>query len=219
MLKECFTFILNTVRYYMKEKKYPTEDFNHKERREKEKASVKAATLAAARRLAKQLGWPKVSIRKIAKEIQYTPPVIYQHFANKEAILMELESQGFRKLQYELEATMEKVGDPIPRLLDLTATAWDWAFKESDLYQVMFNLDSIHATPPNRKALSESAEVVLKTLKEIHLFDSQVEEYFFTWWAMLHGYISLIMSGQVRGKGSKMRQYLLDAVERFAKSI
>lgn len=203
----------------MKEKKYPTEDFNHKERREREKAAVKAATLVASRKLAKQLGWPKVSIRKIAKEIQYTPPVIYQHFANKEAILMELESQGFRKLKYELETSMEKGGDPLPRLLNLTATAWDWAFKESDLYQVMFNLDSIHATPPNRKALSESAEVVLKTLKEIHLFDAQVEEYFFTWWAMLHGYISLIMSGQVEGSRSKMRQFLLEAVERFAKSL
>lgn len=203
----------------MSQKKYPTEDFNHKERREREKAVVKAATLTASRKLAKQLGWPKVSIRKIAKEIQYTPPVIYQHFANKEAILMELEGQGFRKLKYELEATMAEGGDPIPRLLDLTATAWDWAFQESDLYQVMFNLDSIHATPPNRKALFESAEVVLKTIKEIHLFDSQADEYFFTWWAMLHGYISLIMSGQVQGKRGKMRQFLLDAVERFAKSL
>ncbi len=203
----------------MAKRKHPTEDFNHKERREREKAAVKAATLKASRELAKQYGWPKVSIRKIAKEIQYTPPVIYQHFKNKEAILMELEMQGFRKLKFALEDTMSKGGEPIPRLLSLTATAWDWAFEEADLYQVMFNLDSIHATPPNRKALSESAEVVLKTLKEIHLFESQVEEYFFTWWSLLHGYISLIMSGQVQGKRSKMRGFLLDAVERFAKSL
>ncbi|MCI4667801.1 MAG: TetR/AcrR family transcriptional regulator [Bacteroidia bacterium] len=203
----------------MSKKKYPTEDFNHKERREREKAAVKSATLHASRKLAKELGWPNVSIRKIAREIQYTPPVIYQHFANKEAILMELEGQGFRKLQYALEETMEKGGDPIPRLLDLTATAWDWAFKEADLYQVMFNLDSIHATPPNRQALSESAAVVLKTLKEIHLFDSQVEEYFYTWWALLHGYISLIMSEQVQGNRNRMRQFLLDAVKRFAQSL
>ncbi|MEO0897531.1 MAG: TetR/AcrR family transcriptional regulator [Bacteroidota bacterium] len=202
-----------------KDRVHPTEDFNHKERREREKAAVKAATLKASRDLARQLGWPNVSIRKIAKEIQYTPPVIYQHFKNKEAILMELEIQGFAKLKRELQTVAEKGGDPIPKLLNLTGAAWDWAFKESDLYQVMFNLDSIHAASPDPRSLSDSASVVLDTLKEIHLFDSEVDEYLFTWWALLHGYISLIMSGQVSGKRSKMRQFLLEAVERFAKSI
>ncbi|MEL6805067.1 MAG: helix-turn-helix domain-containing protein, partial [Bacteroidota bacterium] len=63
-----------------------------RERREKEKAAQTNSILRAARKIAVAEGWTKVSIRKISKEIAYTPPVIYEHFKNKEAILIELES-------------------------------------------------------------------------------------------------------------------------------
>ena len=48
--------------------------------------------------------WPKrkdgpLSMRKIADAIEYSAPVVYDHFENKEAILFEISLQGFKLLQ------------------------------------------------------------------------------------------------------------------------
>ena len=50
------------------------------ERKARHNHAVKNGILQAARRIAIEDGWRKVSIRKIAKLIEYSPPVIYQHF-------------------------------------------------------------------------------------------------------------------------------------------
>lgn len=39
---------------------------------------------------------------KIADAIEYSAPVVYDHFENKEAILFEISLQGFKLLQKDL---------------------------------------------------------------------------------------------------------------------
>lgn len=190
-----------------------------KERRQRQIEALKVEILDAARSLAIKEGWPKVSIRKIGGIIEYTAPVIYEHFKNKEAILIELETQGFQQLKYALEDARAKDGEPIQQLVKISEAHWDWAFKNAELYQVMFNMEGIICTPTNPKALSDSANCVVETLRQIQLFSSETEELFFSWWALVHGYVSLVMSDQVHGMDSKMRRYMLNAVERFAKGL
>lgn len=187
----------------------------HKERRLNEIAALKVAILTAARDLARSEGWTKVSIRKIAREIKYTPPVIYEHFKNKEAILIELETFGFRQLKYKLEETGEGSSPPLQRLLAMSEGYWDWTFENKELYEVMFNLDGIRCSQPNTKALKESGQPILSVLKELHLFDSGLEELFFNWWAIMHGHVSLILSGQVPGMSHQLKAYMKTAVSRL----
>lgn len=187
----------------------------HKERRLNEIAALKVAILTAARSLAKSEGWTKVSIRKIAREIKYTPPVIYEHFKNKEAILIELETFGFRQLRHALEDAGDPSASPLSRLLSMSETYWDWTFEHKELYEVMFNLDGIRCSQPNTKALKESGEPVIAVLQELHLFDTGIEELFFNWWAIMHGHVSLILSGQVHGMSHQLRGYMKAAINRL----
>jgi AcrR family transcriptional regulator len=60
------------------------------ERRQREKESIRANILQAAFTLAKTEGWGSLSIRKIADAIEYSAPVVYDYFENKEAILFEI---------------------------------------------------------------------------------------------------------------------------------
>lgn len=191
----------------------------HKERRVKEIEVLKAAILKAAIQLAVEGGWNKVSIRKIAAVIAYTPPVIYEHFKNKEAILIELESKGFRQLKYALEDARESKGEPLEQLLAISNEFWDWAFKNAEYYQVMFNLDGIRSTPPSTEALRESGKCIAEVLKQIHLFSSDTDELFFNWWAMMHGHVSLVMSGQLRGMDNQIKRHMLAGMKRFAKAL
>ncbi len=190
-----------------------------KERRQREIEAVKANILEASRRLAIEQGWPKVSIRKIANEIEFTPPVIYEHYKNKEAILIELEEIGFRQLRYSMEEAREQSQAPADQLMAMTEAYWDWAFAQKELYQVMFNLEGIHSTPPTSTALRDAGKPVVKTLQQLHLFSTEVEELFFNWWAMAHGHVSIVISGQVSGMQHQMRRYLLAGVERFVQSL
>ena len=58
------------------------------ERRQRQKGGVRASILDAAWNLVETEGWQQLSIRKIADAIEYSVPVIYDHFENKEAILL-----------------------------------------------------------------------------------------------------------------------------------
>jgi AcrR family transcriptional regulator len=190
-----------------------------KERRQREIETVKAAILEAARKLAIAEGWPKVSIRKIANAIEFTPPVIYEHYKNKEAILIELEDIGFRQLRYALEEARAETTDPAEQLIRMSETYWEWAFQQGELYQVMFNLEGIRSTPPTSTALRESGKPVIKTLQQLHLFQAEVEELFFNWWGLVHGHVSIVMSQQVSGMQHQLRRYLLAGVRRFIQGM
>jgi AcrR family transcriptional regulator len=60
------------------------------ERRQREKESIRASILQAAFTLAKSEGWASLSMRKIADAIEYSAPVVYDYFENKDAILFEI---------------------------------------------------------------------------------------------------------------------------------
>lgn len=188
-------------------------------RRKKEIESQRNAILRAARKLAVAKGWPKVSIRQISAEIAYTPPVIYEHFKNKEAILIELASIGFRQLKFELEETRQKSAEPQQQLQDLSEACWDWAFKNAEVYQVMFNLEGIRCASPNPTVLHDSTQSVLETLRQLHLFSAEAPELLLQWWAMMHGYISMVMTGKLPGQQEKTRRLMVAAIKRFATGL
>ena len=73
------------------------------ERKIKHREEVRASILEAAREVVLKEGWQALSIRKIAEAIDYSVPVIYDHFINKEALLLEFVTQGFGLLNRKLE--------------------------------------------------------------------------------------------------------------------
>src|SRR4028119_232930 len=51
-----------------------------KERRQRQKETLRSGILAAAREIASTEGWRAVTIRKIAARVEYSPPGIYEDF-------------------------------------------------------------------------------------------------------------------------------------------
>ena len=186
-----------------------------RERRQREIEAVKAHILQAARDIALKKGWPTVSIRKIAEVIEYTPPVIYEHYKNKEAILAALESLGFEELKKKLDDAARETKEADKQLRELSLAYWNFAFEFPELYQVMYNLEGTQSSSPNHQAIRESGNAVIETLRYLHTFPAQRESIFFNWWALAHGYVSLVMSGQLPGMQDQMKQYFLEAVDRL----
>ncbi len=191
----------------------------HIERRQREISLIKEKILRAARKIAVKNGWPAVSIRKIAKEIEYTPPVIYEHFRNKEAILAELETIGFQILAKSIDEARLKAPSPEQQLVSMSEAYWDFTFEHIELYQVMYNLEGVQSTPARTDAIRQSGQSIVELLKYLHTFPAEREGLFFNWWALSHGFVSLVLSGQVPGMKQQLKAYYLDAVRRLMKGM
>ena len=110
------------------------------ERRLRQKEEIRTNILATAWQMVKDEGWQSLSIRKIADAIEYSVPVIYDHFENKEAILLEFGKQGFDLLVKKLQHAKEKHTSPVQQLKAMADAYWSFAFRNKEYYQLMFSL-------------------------------------------------------------------------------
>ncbi len=93
--------------------------------------------LNAARDLFLKDGYEAVSLRKIAEAIEYTPPALYTHFADKAEILRALCRQDFGRLT-EAVVPLAEVSDPIERILAVGLTYIRFAVEHPHHYRFMF---------------------------------------------------------------------------------
>src|SRR3954462_10126871 len=110
------------------------------ERKIREKQKVKESILYASWKLVKCDGWQALSIRKIAEAIEYSVPVIYDHFENKEAILLEFSKLGFHKLNEQMEAAKNKYTDPADQIKAIADAYWNFAVNNTEKYQLMYGI-------------------------------------------------------------------------------
>lgn len=167
-----------------------------KERIQRVKEATRASILDAALHIVKEEGWPALSMRKIADVIEYTVPVIYEYFANKEAILLELTRKGFIILTSDINAAKEKFDSPAGQLEAMWLAYWNFAFEEKQLYQLMYGVSCMCCEM--EKSLPESevpAEIISEVIKDLMLpkipKENEVCTRYYTFWSVIHGLISI----------------------------
>ena len=114
-----------------------------KERREREKQNIKSTIMKIVNRIVSEKGWNGVTMRKIAEEIEYSPPIIYEHFDSKDAILHELKCEAFGKLLKQNQKIIKEVNDPIACLQQLSVQYFDFCMNNKGYTKVMMGLDGI----------------------------------------------------------------------------
>jgi AcrR family transcriptional regulator len=107
------------------------------ERRERERQDVRAKILDAARELFAQDGYDAVTMREIAKRIEYSPTAIYLHFADKAALIRELCNSDFLTLAQRFIELMT-VRDPIERIRRAGEAYIEFAERNPNHYRLMF---------------------------------------------------------------------------------
>ncbi len=73
------------------------------DRKSQENDALKSKVLVAATRILAEEGYDRLSMRKIAAMIDYSPTTIYRFFRNKEELLANLAAQVFMELSAEFE--------------------------------------------------------------------------------------------------------------------
>src|ERR1700740_387799 len=100
-----------------------------KERIHRLKEQTRVNILDAAHDIVKEEGWPALSMRKIADKIEYTAPIIYEYFNNKDAILQELTRMGYVKLGAKMNEAATLSTDPAGQLEAMWLAYWNFAFE------------------------------------------------------------------------------------------
>ncbi|AMP99358.1 TetR family transcriptional regulator [Pedobacter cryoconitis] len=194
-----------------------------KERIQRVKEETRANILDAALEIVKEDGWQALSMRKIADKIEYTAPIIYEYFANKEGILLELTRKGNLFLLIDLKNAKAKYDDPKEQLAAMWIAYWDFAFEHTHLYQVMFGVDMMCCE--QQMALPEaeaSRKLITDTIVEIMNAESFCEDRvcrkYYTFWSVIHGLISINLVR--RGTNDEMNQHILkDAIHGIIQTI
>src|SRR4051794_31764813 len=109
-------------------------------RRERERAARHELIVRTARELAETEGWDAVTTRRLSERIEYSQPVLYSHFAGKDAIVGAVALQGFTELADALAAARVGAGttdEAVPAVIRAYL-----AFAETNpaLYDAMFTL-------------------------------------------------------------------------------
>jgi len=69
-----------------------------RQRQQEQNEEMRAKILEIARRILKEEGAEAVSVRRITKEIDYSPGIVYHYFSGKEEILHTLLLEGYRRI-------------------------------------------------------------------------------------------------------------------------
>lgn len=194
------------------------------ERKMRHKEEIRTGILAAAWHMVVTDGWQSLSIRKIADAIEYSIPVIYNHFENKEAILLEFSKEGYQKLAVALNNVRNSVSPPAQQLEVMAIAYWDFAFENKEYYQLMFGLGIPACEMVNQiTEIKEMTSILVYTIKDA-LIQAKNEEadYFLKYhgyWSILHGLVSIQMI-ENSGKTAVFKKMILkDAISGFCKSL
>ncbi|MDA8082104.1 MAG: TetR/AcrR family transcriptional regulator [Nitrospiraceae bacterium] len=160
---------------------------------------MRTLILDTAMRLFLEEGFEKVTVRRIAGAIEYSPATIYLYFRDKNDILFALHAEGFDRF-YRLQQTVLQVKDPWERLRMHARVYISFALENREYYDLMF----IMRGPVEKLKAARDWSVGIRSydfLKENirdcmaagYLPKTEVDVAAFAIWSFTHGMASLII--------------------------
>ena len=167
------------------------------ERKGRERAEREARIVAAARVIAEREGWDAVTIRRLADEIEYSQPVLYSHFENRDAIVAAVAVEGFQEFTVVLREAASRSTGRRNALKNVAMAYLAFALSRPALYEAMFILptDLRFAEAGTRPELRAAFEALAAVVTPFCVDVDDVTE---TFWAALHGLAELERSGRIR---------------------
>jgi AcrR family transcriptional regulator len=182
---------------------------------------LKNALIKAGVEILAREGLSGLSLRKVARLAGVSHAAPYAHFADKQALIAAISTEGFKQLYAQIESVRAAQEDNPSGLL--TETAWatiQFAFIEPDRFKLMFSSvlnkekdypDFVESSQQNFRQLIEIVERCQNTniLKAGPSDLAAVSV-----WGVVHGLIMLVLEGQI--SHIVLDQYSLREVLLFA---
>lgn len=193
----------------------------HVERKQRARERVRDNIINAAIKIARAEGWQSVTIRKIADSIEYTPPIVYEHFENKEDLFKELVVYGFSILHALADKSQNEEMSESEQLIMISLAYWDFAFANKELFQLMFSLERLN---PNEEAMKRGLKLYYIFNEISGKSEKEAIPLIFNWMCLVQGTISFLMHFEETEylkylDMENTRELFVDFINRFISSV
>ncbi len=153
----------------------------------------------AARELFVAEGYARVSMRKIADKIGYSPTTIYLYFKDKTDLLHQICEQTFARLAQNIKAIQQLSDNPLEKLRSGLREYIHFGLKNPSQYEIVFitplltNIKEEFKETNGKVAFDTMRVVVAECVSANLLKSSDVELISQTLWAGIHGVTSLLI--------------------------
>jgi AcrR family transcriptional regulator len=139
-----------------------------------------------------------VSIQMIADGVGCTPPAIYLHFADKDALMHEVCARHFESFASALQSVGSDTDDPLELLAERGRAYIDYGLRNPEVYRILFMQPAGSAAREASAAVADSFGLVAPAVEECIGRGVFLDRDPFTiacaLWASIHGLTSLMVS-------------------------
>jgi AcrR family transcriptional regulator len=170
------------------------------ERREREREEVRRKILTAARELFESEGYERVTMRRIAEAIEYSPTTIYNHFEDKDDLVQALCQEDFARL-FEILQDQPAPANPVDAIRQLGLGYARFGISLPNHYRFMFMTPAKFENPeghvsPGEQAFGLLRSAVAAAIDGGYFRPADVDTVAQVLWASMHGAVALLITLQ-----------------------
>jgi len=165
---------------------------------------LKNALIKAGVEILAKDGVSGLSLRKVASKAGVSHAAPYSHFADKQALIAAISTEGFRQLYERVSAVAEKYkSQPSKQLIEVAWTYVQFALDDRDRFKVMFSgVLEKEREYPEFVAESQRNFQLVKMIVEANqaagvLRSGPSDLVALSVWGIVHGFIMLFLEGQI----------------------
>lgn len=168
--------------------------------------NVKEALVDTALKLIESHEIGTLSLRRLSREVGVTPSAVYNHFADKDALLLAIKTRIYDHMNQFFEARRSATTDPEQALLEICMAYYRYSNEYSSQFQFLFSstLPLEWLTPENVAVSCRSILHVRKLVWQIYekyqvpCSETAVVNAALLVWSQLHGIVTLRNSGSIK---------------------
>lgn len=168
--------------------------------------NVKEALISEAMKFIEANETERLSLRRLAREVGVTPSAVYNHFSDKNALMLAIKLRLFEELNQYFESHCHTGADPEVILEEMCLAYYHYAQDYPARFDLMFNanLPKEWSTPEFVEVSCSSLARTRKTVFDIYnkyqipCSEEDVVNTTLLIWSQLHGIIALKKSGSIK---------------------
>lgn len=163
--------------------------------------SLRNEILYVSRKILLDEGFSKISMRKIAGQINVSATSIYLHFENKDHLLHAIIEESIKELNEVIRSITALSIDPVQKIERIARTYIAFGLDRSQEYEVIFMVrpEEIPRYPIEkfreaRKGYELLASIIREGMNQGLINEQEPLASAYTMWAQLHGVVSVILN-------------------------
>lgn len=168
--------------------------------------NVKEALIDVAMKLIESNEVELLSLRRLAKEVGVTPSAVYNHFSDKNALMLAIKIRLYDEFNKFFESRASGTEDPEQHLLEICLSYYHFSQEYPSRFHFLFSsiLPMEWSTP---EMVAIACRTLVKTRKlvlgiydkyKVPCSEEQVINTTLVVWAQLHGMVALKKSGTIK---------------------